>query len=103
MENQIIICLEWIDKQGITKTINIKHDSADLADIVSNWSGVDITEDAFVEAIKLRGIPLKRTPFTDRSINVGLSEKTVRLYRDRILKDRYGVSHTVPALLRDDI
>lgn len=88
MENQILLCLEWLDLQQTTATMNQKHTSYSYKHIVEKWAGRYISEDAFIEAVKIRNLPFKRAPFTDKNIMVGLSEKTVRMYTDRIMKAR---------------
>jgi len=57
-------------------------------------------EDAFIEAIKTKGISYKRVPLTEKNIYVALSQKTVRLYRDRFCRDGRGGNFRVLALKR---
>lgn len=100
-EQQILLCLEWLDKQEVTKTINYRHTSYDYKHIVERWADTYISEDSFIEAVRMRGIESKRVPFTDKAIQLPLSEKIVRTYSDRLMKQRGGGMRVEPGIKRE--
>ena len=67
-------CIEWISLQKGRKTINKNHTSYHYKHLVEKWSGVYISDDSFIEAIKLTGIPYKESG-VGNNIWVALSEK----------------------------
>lgn len=99
LEQQIVVCLEWLDAQERIATINTRHSSYTYKHIIEQWAGHYISEDAFIEAVKLRFIPFRNIPFSTKSIQVALSEKTIRQYRERFFRNR-GSVRTVEGLKR---
>lgn len=73
-ENEVLLCMEWLKKQKITKTMD--KSSYGLKNIVERAYNKYISNDSFIEAVKRLGIPYKKV---DNSINilVGISNKLV--------------------------
>lgn len=101
-EEKILLCIEWLELQGTTKTINTRHSSHGYRNIIEEWAEAYVSEDAFIEAVKILQIPYKRVPFNTHSIHVALSEKTVRQYKDRRSWNKRSVTTHIPALKRGE-
>lgn len=100
MENEILICLEWLDKQKIISTMNTKNESYNIIKVIENWANETISEDAFIEAVRIRNIVNKKVPFTQKSIYIPISEKSIRLYKDHYRSTRGNRYILIPALKR---
>jgi len=76
-EEMVNICIDWISHQTITKTINMRRSSYGLKHVIEKWAGTYVSNDAFIEAVKLTGIPhkqLKNSP----NIAVAISERSIK-------------------------
>lgn len=69
-EDEVLICIDWLQKQKILKTRN--KNSYRLKHIVEKEYNTYVSNDSFIEAVKRLGIPYSNCA---PNINIGISNK----------------------------
>lgn len=93
-EEEIALCIEWLNLQEKNKHPNIHHSSYGYKHVVEKWADTYISNDSFIEAVKRLGI--KYEWINELNIAVALSERTVKLYRERAKGTKYGITRIEP-------
>ena len=76
-EKMVGICVQWLGHQTIIKSINMRRSSYGIKHIVEKWADTYVSNDSFIEAVKLTGIPYKQLK-NSPNIAVAISEKTIK-------------------------
>lgn len=69
---EVLVCIDWLNRQKITNTINYDHTSYGLKHKVTDWSGIYVHNDDFIEAVKFLGI--KHQQADEKNIYIAISK-----------------------------
>lgn len=72
MKKEVQVCVDWLKNQKVTKTINTSRSSYGYKKLVEDWSGQYVSNEDFVEALRVLGIKHKRA--NERNYYVALSK-----------------------------
>lgn len=72
MKKEVQLCIDWLNNQKKIKTINYSRSSYGYKHLVEKWSGQYISNEDFIEALRILGIKHKRA--NERNYYVALSK-----------------------------